>query len=461
MKKKSLLILLICFTVFNNTKMYSQNTDKLQWWQDAKFGLFLHWGLYSVGEWNGKPQKGNEHFMFAEHIPLKEYAKIGKTFNPTNYNADAWVKIAKDAGMKYIVITAKHHDGFAMFDSPSDDYNIVKATPYHRDPMKDLAVACKKYDLKLCFYYSLGRDWASPDATWLKEGSKAGNTWDFPNEQAKDNNKYIENKVKPQLKELLTQYGPIGIIWFDTPEGITPAQSDDLRKLILSIQPNCIINSRIGNNYGDYTVSEQKIVEGTELIPCESCITMNGKWGFNKFDKAWKTPEILVRHLVEIVCKGGNLLLNVGPNSLGEFPEQSVQNLWEIGDWMKINGEAIYSTKPYATVSEYALSVVDVKADAMGKSNNDFTSKQINPDLYFNQRGNTIYVFARSWIQNIIKSKVLGQLKNIKKIELLGSKQKIKWFFEKGNLVMTRFDLPKNEIPIYVFKISLENKTSN
>lgn len=456
MKKKSLLILIVCFIVLSNTKTYSQNTDKLKWWQDAKFGLFLHWGLYSIGEWDGRPQKGNEHFMFVEKIPLKEYAKISETFNPVKFNADAWVKIAKEAGMKYIVITSKHHDGFAMFDSPSDDYNIVKTTPYHHDPMKDLATACKKYDIKLCFYYSLGRDWASPDATWAKEGSKAGNTWDFPNEQAKDNNKYIENKVKPQLKELLTQYGPVGIIWFDTPEGTTPEQSESLRKLILSIQPNCIINSRIGNGFGDYVVSEQKIVEGTELKPWESCITMSGKWGFNKFDKAWKIPELLVRHLVEIVCKGGNLLLNIGPNSLGEFPEQSNQNLREIGKWMKINSEAIYGTKPYATVSEYAVSVVDIKADAMGKSSNDFTSKQINQDLYFNQKGNNIYVFARSWNQSTINSKVLGQLKNIDEIQLLGSKQKVKWFFENDNLVINSTNLPKSEIPVYVFKITLK-----
>lgn len=456
MNNKKIFVFLILLTSLNTTNTYSQNTDKLEWWQDAKFGLFLHWGLYSIGEWNGKPQKGNEHFMFVEKIPLKEYAKIGETFNPVNFNADSWVKTARDAGMKYIVITTKHHDGFAMFDSPSDNYNILKATPYKHDPMKDLAIACKKYKLKLCFYYSLGRDWASPDATWIKEGSKAGNTWDYPNELAKDNNKYIENKVKPQLKELLTQYGPVGILWFDTPEGTTPAQSESIRKFILSIQPNCIINNRIGNKFGDYIVSEQKIAEKTELNPWESCITMSSKWGFSKYDTAWKTPEILVRHLVEIVCKGGNLLLNVGPNSLGEFPEQSTQNLLEIGKWIKINGEAIYGTKPYSTVSEYAVNVIDVKADAMGKSSNDFTSKKINSDLYFNKKGNNIYVFIRSWKENIINSKVLGQLKNIDKIELLGSKQEIKWAFENNDLVINMPEMPKNEIPIYVFKIILK-----
>ncbi|OXA76534.1 alpha-L-fucosidase [Flavobacterium aquidurense] len=454
MNKKIFLIFLILVTALNSA--YSQNTDKLKWWKDAKFGFFIHWGLYSIGEWNGQPQKGNEHFMFIEKIPLKAYGKIAETFNPVNFNADKWVKTAKNAGMKYIVITAKHHDGFAMFDSPGDNYNIFKTTPYHHDPMKDLAAACKKYDLKLCFYYSLGRDWASPDAAWIKTGSKAGNTWDFPNEETKDNNKYIENKVKPQLKELLTQYGPIGVIWFDTPEGTTPAQSKSLRELILSLQPNCIINSRIGNGFGDYAVSEQKIVKGVELTPWESCITMSGKWGFSKFDKDWKTPELLVRHLVEIICKGGNLLLNVGPDNLGEFPGQSTQNLMEIGRWMKINDEAIYGTKPYSTVSEYALNEIDLKADAMGKSSNDFTSKKINSDLYFNQKGDNIYVFARSWDQDIISSKVLGQIENIDKIQLLGSRQEIKWTLQNGDLMINVPDISKNEIPVYVFKIFLK-----
>ena len=183
---------------------------------------------------------------------------------------------------------------------------------------------------------------------------------------------------------------------------------------------------------------------------------MSGKWGFNKFDKAWKSPELLVRHLIEVICKGGNLLLNIGPNALGEFPEQSQTNLKAIGKWMKTNNEAIYGTKPYTTVNEYAVSVIDVKNDAMGgKSDNDNTSKKIKSDLYFNQKENGIYVFARSWNQNTINSKVLGQLKNIKQIQLLGSKKKIKWVLKNDNLQIEMPDMPKTDIPIYIFKITI------
>lgn len=452
MNKKIIFTLLIYLAVLNSIKAYAQN-DKMQWWQNAKFGLFLHWGLYSIGEWQGKAQKGNEHFMYAGQIPLNEYAKIAETFNPINFDANAWVKNARDAGMKYIVITAKHHDGFAMFNSPSNDYNIVKATPYHHDPMKDLAAACKKYGLKMCFYYSLGRDWASPDSYWAHPGSKAGNTWDFPDLLKKDNNRYIENKVKPQLKELLTQYGPIGIIWFDTPEGTTKLQSEGLRQFILNIQPDCIINSRIGNGFGDYEVLEQKIESNAILKPWESCITMSGKWGYSKFDKNWKSPELLVRNLVEIVCKGGNLLLNIGPDDLGSLPGQGISNLQEIGKWIKVNGEAIYGTSPFTTPNEYAVKTMAGK-ETMGQSANDNTSKNINADLYFNQKNNAVYLFARSWNKPTITSAVLGEIKGIKNIYFLETRKPVKWKLENGTLLI---DTPKstNEtVPVLVFKIT-------
>lgn len=194
------------------------------WFADGKFGLFFALGalFQTAGDWNGHPTKGGEHFMLYERIPVKTYAKIADQFNPTGFDADRWAQMAHDAGMKYLVITAKHHDGFAMYNSVVSDYNIVKRTPWAKDPMKELAAACKKYRLKLCFYYSLGRDWENPDVptNWPVKAGRS-NTWDYPDEDAKDLNKYVENKVKPQLRELLTQYGPIGIIWFDTPELIT------------------------------------------------------------------------------------------------------------------------------------------------------------------------------------------------------------------------------------------------
>lgn len=433
----------------------AQTSKNMQWWQDGKFGLFLHWGLYSVseGEWKGKPAKGNEHFMLGEKIPLKEYALIAKSFNPTKFDANQWVKDAKEAGMKYIVITTKHHDGFAIYNSPSSDYNIVKTTPYARDPIKDLARACKKQGIKLGFYYSLGRDWADPDAR--TQNGYRSNTWDYPNENAKDLAKYFERKVKPQITELLTQYGKVDLLWFDTPEEITETQSIELRRLIKSLQPNCIINSRIGNNKGDYAVSEQKIIANTEITPWESCVTMSGKWGYSKYDTSWKTPELLVRQLVETVCKGGNFLLNIGPKPTGEFPEQSRDNLKTIGSWMKVNHEAVYGTKPWSLLNEGSVKQENDTRKAEGKSDNDYTSKGTSPDLYFNTKNDIIYVFARSWQHNTISSKALGTIKNIRQIELLGSKEKIGWHSQGENLMISIPDLPKTEVPVYVLKITL------
>lgn len=432
------------------------------WFADGKFGLFLHWGLYSqtAGDWNGHPTKGGEHFMLYERIPVKTYAKIADQFNPTGFDADHWAQMAHDAGMKYLVITAKHHDGFAMYNSVVSDYNIVKRTPWAKDPMKELAAACKKYGLKLCFYYSLGRDWENPDVptNWPVKAGRS-NTWDYPDEDAKDLNKYVENKVKPQLRELLTQYGPIGIIWFDTPELITKKQSQEIKDLIHSIQPGCIINSRIGNGLGDYAVVEQSLVS-TARKNWEACITMSENWGYNRHDTKWKSPELLVRNLIEVVSKGGNLLLNVGPKGDGTWPVESQENLRIIGHWMKTNGEAIYGTTVWSGVKQ-ALHTVpsDNKATEKDKASmkdavNDATSKEIVSDYRFTQKGKSVYLFVRSPSTATIDIPELAKSSlDIKSLALLGSSSKVKWTQGRAVLQLSLPTVKDREIPIYVYKI--------
>ena len=323
---------------------------RLAWWSDARFGMFIHWGLYA--QWgchypgtNGELLNGgSEHMMLHLKIPLADYAKIADGFNPTNFNADEWVSIAKNAGMKYIVITSKHHDGFAMFDSASSDYTIVKRTPWHRDPVKELAEACRKQGLKFGVYYSLGRDWADPDVP-TRDGYRS-NTWDYTNETGKVFSKYFARKVKPQIAELLTQYQP-AVLWFDTPEKISAAESQELVDLIHKLQPDCIINSRVGNRLGDYGVQEQKIPGAGDVKPWETCMTLNGHWGYFLGDEKWKSPETVIRNLVDIVSKGGNYLLNVGPTGQGIVPQGAVKDLSAVGAWMKANGESIYGTEAF------------------------------------------------------------------------------------------------------------------
>ena len=333
-----------------------QRDARLAWWREARFGMFIHWGLYCVpaGTWKGQqmPEIG-EWVMSKYRIPISEYSKLTETFNPVKFDADQWAQIAKQAGMRYMMITAKHHDGFGMFKSESDPYNIVDATPFHRDPVAELAAACKKHGLKFGFYYSQALDWHERDAGGTEPGGEPnvggmswGNNWDFPDHAGKRFDRYFEKKVKPQLRELLTKYGPISMIWFDCPCTINRAQSEELYQLTRKLQPQCIMNSRLGNGLGDYTSEGDNVIPGEGgTHDWETPATLNDTWGYKSFDHNWKTPETLIRYLIDITSKGGNYLLNVGPTSEGLIPQPSVERLAAMGGWLAANGDAIYGTK--------------------------------------------------------------------------------------------------------------------
>jgi alpha-L-fucosidase len=314
-------------------------TAALQKFDENKFGMFIHWGLYAIpaGEWKGQSIRGiGEWIMFRAKIPVQEYAQLAKQFNPVKFNADEWAQLAKDAGMRYLVITSKHHDGFAMFGSKTSPYNIVDATPFGRDPMKELSAACASHGIGFGFYYSQDQDWHEPNGR--------GNTWDFP--EQRQPNVYLENKVIPQVKEILRGYGPLALIWFDTPGMLSEQQVTELRDLVKSEQPSCLLNSRIGHGKGDYMQT------GDNAIPIqvysktkwEVPATLNDTWGFKKNDHNWKDAGDLIAKLADIVSKGGNYLLNVGPTAEGVIPEESQQILHTIGKWIDVNGESIYGT---------------------------------------------------------------------------------------------------------------------
>nr|WP_295872822.1 alpha-L-fucosidase [uncultured Chitinophaga sp.] len=365
MKKLFLSLLAICCaaqSIFAQTA----HDEHMKWWREARFGMFIHWGVYAqlAGNWQGHQiGRGGEWIMNRGKISVADYQQVAKSFNPVKYDADAWVKAAKDAGMKYIVITAKHHDGFAMFKSAASKWNIADATPYGKDVLRPLADACKKYGLKLGFYYSQAQDWNNPGGAAARKATSEGwanpdsakidaytkeNTghWD-PAQTSATMGEYIDKVAVPQVKELLTNYGDVAVLWWDTPTNMTDEYAKKLQA-VLALQPNIITNDRLKrpNFPGDYKTPEQKIPTQAELDgrDWETCMTMNGTWGYKSYDQKWKSTETLIRNLVDIASKNGNYLLNVGPDALGQFPQPSIDGLKGIGQWMKVNGEAIYAT---------------------------------------------------------------------------------------------------------------------
>jgi alpha-L-fucosidase len=336
----SLYLSLACLMVAQNSQMASkENNQKMQWWKDAKFGMFIHWGIYSIpaGKWGDNTNYG-EWIMHSAKISRAEYSALAKQFNPTRFNAEQWVKLAKDAGQKYIVITSKHHDGFAMFGSKADPYNIVDATPFKRDILKELADACRKEGMKLGFYYSQAQDWYHPGGAILGSGE-----WDQTH--VADMNKYMDEIVVPQVKEILSNYGDVAVLWWDTPTNMTQEMAAKLAELTKAY-PNLITNNRLGAGMGgDLETPEQYIpATGFPGRNWEVCMTMNNNWGYNAYDEQWKSTSDLLRKLIDIVSKGGNFLLNVGPNQYGVIPEVCQQNLREMGQWLKVNGESVYGT---------------------------------------------------------------------------------------------------------------------
>ena len=350
----------------------TERDQRMKWWREARFGMFIHWGLYAVpaGEYNGKRStRIGEWIMEWANIPRTEYEKFAPQFNPVKFNAREWVGIAKAAGMKYIVITSKHHDGFALYNSKVSNYDIIDFTPYKKDPIKALAAEAKRQGLIFSFYYSIV-DWHHPSQYVDAPGKDptAGNRTTKMRPGGKE--EYVAY-MKAQLRELITTYDP-AVLWFDGEwqDWWTEEDGQDLYRFVRELKPNIIINNRVGKGRqgmqgmnktdrqysGDFGTPEQRIPpSGLPGVDWESCMTMNTTWGYKFYDDQWKTTETLVRNLIDVASKGGNYLLNVGPMADGLIPQPSVERLAGVGEWMKVNGDSIYATTASPFQAELAF----------------------------------------------------------------------------------------------------------
>ena len=326
----------------NKTRLASKESESVKLFRDGNYGLFLHWGLYShlEGKWNGKTYYGiGEWIMHPSMagIPVDDYMASAANFNPVNFDAEKIVKLACDAGMKYIILTAKHHEGFAMFHSEADSFNIVDATPFDRDPLLELSRECQRQGIGLGFYYSQSQDWTAPGAIKGPKTDKNGNEVSFDD--------YFYRKCLPQVTELCTKYGPISLIWFDTPGNISMDQVLELYNTVKKYQPDALISGRIGHNMGDYrTLGDMEIPSANAEGLWEACDVINDTWGYNWFDKNWKTPKEVVTNLLSTVARGGTYLLNVGPAGDGSMPREAVYSLEKAGEWIKRYPQVVYGS---------------------------------------------------------------------------------------------------------------------
>lgn len=450
----------------------------LEQFKKAKLGMFIHWGIYSQagGVWkntriNYAPYKGPkvaEWLMHAFQIPREEYSELAKTFNPDTSFAQNIAKLAKQSGMKYVVITSKHHDGFALFDSKSSEYDIVDATPYKADAVKELYEACLREGLDFGVYYSHGNDWMDGtdgnynnvkkvnDSLGIYTHPTGKNLWGPSTNTHKE---YLQNKAYPQVKELLNLLPELRLIWFDGTGFITEKQAFQFYKSVYDINPNVLVNRRVGYSFGDYLdAGDNKIPSSSDTLEkyWETCGTINNSWGYKSYDNDWKSPKELLYYFVDILSKGGNYLLNIGPDGKGKVPEISAQNLREIGKWIHQNRDAIYGTSPWKITKEgQGETLLDGTGHRAAKGfKKTFTSK----DFWFTTKENKVYVISLTNTEGeiLIKSLKKGEA-TIEDVKLLGNNKTLNWQQNKNELKVTITGLPKDVLG-YALEVTLKNK---
>ncbi|VGO18331.1 hypothetical protein SCARR_00383 [Pontiella sulfatireligans] len=408
----------------------------MEWYKQARFGMFIHWGVYSqaAGSWKGtkvedSPVKGPrvaEWLMYTFNISREEYREFAKQFNPDSSFAANIAKLAKDTGMKYVVITAKHHDGFALFDSASSDWDVADATPYEGDLIKELYDACRAEGLDFGVYYSHGHDWMEGcDADYANVKKKndpygvptrpnGKNLWDPSPNSYQD---YLEGKAYPQIAELIKLMPDLRLIWFDGEGLITEAQALRFYKMIYDLNPSIVVNRRVGYEYGDYMdAGDNTTPKAGELVAkyFETCGTANHSWGFKAHDNNWKSTNQLLRNFVDIISKGGNYLLNIGPDGKGQVPEPCANNFVEMGEWVKVNSEAIFGTTRWTLFSENVNPKKGVES--------------VPGEFWFSAKDNCVYAMSLTPAPENVRVESLNITSGkVTALRLLGNDSTLKW----------------------------------
>ena len=447
--------------------------QRIRWWREARFGMLITWGLYAIpaGIWKGRshPDDYAEWIMFDERIPAREYARLAAEFNPVKFDATAWVALAKRAGMKYIIPMAKHHDGFSMFDSALTDFDVVDATPFKRDIVGELARASRAAGLKFGCYYSVDRDWHRPTGQGNKY--KQTNTWDFTSSTREDFDAYFRTFAKPQVEELLVKYRP-DVLWFDGIGFKSDSQLEDLVRTIRTHAPGCLINSRIKTflpfpdpyRYCDYiSLGDNEIADTAQGFDWENPGTLNSTYGYSRNDNEWIDSTEIVFRLVDIVSKGGNYLLNVGPTAEGLIPQPSVDRLLEVGAWLETNGEAIYGTTPWTTYGEgplfdFETAAVKSRGEKLPGGTRTAKPKRTARDIRFTAKGNTVYAICLAWPEQPVLVNAMGSTggdrTRVAAVSMLGSEDRIQWRqTEEGLLLSVPTTSPGRDA--FVYKIDL------